>query len=329
MKIVHELKQLDFGGVERIVSNLIKFDKENEYSIIAYKDGPFKEVLKKNGAKVYIAGKEDLDLSADIMHIHSGGDISKLGCELGEKFPVIETIHSPVRSAMPDKFICQRVGVTNAVSKMNKNCKTIYNGLDIDSLIPTLSSENIKKKLGIPQGIPVIGRLGRLGRDKGIEDYLITCRKLQCEGLEFIPLIVGDEARNHDGYVGKVKLMAECLDIKNIKFIGHQADVANYFQIMDTFLYPSPTEGFGLVFAEAMLNQSMVVTYKTDVTHELFSGYAILTEKSINGLAEGVRRSLQQHFRDSILPIAFDRIIQDFNVINMVNQYKDLYEQCK
>lgn len=329
MKIVHELNQLDFGGVEKVIDNLVKFDKDNEYTIAAYKDGPFKKCLEENGAKVVLVEDEEVDLEADIIHIHSGGNISRMVYELGNRFPVIETIHSPIRSAMPNKFISQRIGVTDTVSRMNDNCKTIYNGLDINSLVPTLSPEIIKKNIGIPEGVPIVGRLGRIGRDKGVEDFLIACRYLQKGGFDFVPVVVGGEARDHAGYVGRMKLMAECLDIKNIKFIGHKTDVSNYLQIMDTFLYPSPTEGFGLVFAEAMLNQSLVVTYETDVTLELFGGYAVLTEQSIEGLVNGVKTSFNQSYRDNILPIAYDRVIQDFNVMNMVNQYKDLYEQHK
>ncbi len=329
MKIVHELDQLDFGGVERGISNLVKFDKENEYTIAVYKDGKFRKTLEDNGAKIVMVGKEEVDLEADIIHIHSGGGFSKMCYELGDKFPIIETIHSPIRSPIPSKSIRQRIGVTDAVSKMNDNCKTIYNGLDINSLVPTLSIQIIKKQIGIPEGLPVIGRLGRIGRDKGVEDYLIVCHHLQREGFDFAPVIVGGEARGQAGYMGRMKLMAECLAIKNIKFVGHKEDVANYLQIMDTFLYPSLTEGFGLVFAEAMLNQALVVAYKTDVTYELFGGYAVLTEQSIKGLIDGVRISFKQHFRDNILPIAFDRIVQDFDAINMVTQYKELYEQHK
>jgi len=98
---------------------------------------------------------------------------------------------------------------------------------------------------------------------------------------------------------------------------------------MDTFLYPSSTEGFGLVFAEAMLNEALVVAYKTDVTNELFGGYALLVEQNIRSLIDGVERSLKQSIRDTILPLAYDRIIKDFDAIDMVAQYKELYEQYK
>ena len=60
-----------------------------------------------------------------------------------------------------------------------------------------------------------------------------------------------------------------------------------------------------------------------------FGGYAILAEQSIRGLVEGVKASFGQLLRDSLLPIAYDRVLQDFDAINMLRQYKELYEQYK
>jgi len=78
-----------------------------------------------------------------------------------------------------------------------------------------------------------------------------------------------------------------------------------------------------------MLNEALVVAYKTDVTKELFSGYALLADNNFDSLISCVETSLKQNYRDSLLPIAYDRIVQDFNAINMVKQYGMLYEQHK
>ena len=60
----------------------------------------------------------------------------------------------------------------------------------------------------------------------------------------------------------------------------------------NVFLYPSPTEGFGLVFAEAMYCGSVLVTYDNEVTREVAGGFAILETNSIEGLERGVNRAL-------------------------------------
>lgn len=329
MKIVHELNQLDCGGVERVVRNLIKFDKKNEHTIIAYRDGAFRKELEAVGAKIILLpeGSDEVDLEADIIHVHSGGDVSRMALELGKQFPVIETIHSPVRSPLSPEYISSRVGVTNVVTEMNNKCKTIYNGLDYEALVPNQTKEEMKDIWRIPEGVPVIGRLGRLGKDKGLEEWILTCWELQNRGLNFIPLIVGGPARDCEKYIGKLKLMCASLPLNNVIWTGEKLDNANYFQIMDVFLYPSSTEGFGLVFAEAMFNEAVVVTYKNDVNLELFGGYSILTEKSITALADGVEKALKTEIRDELQGIQQNFVESEYSAERMSQQYQELYER--
>lgn len=326
MEILHELGQLDFGGVEKVIRNIIRYDRENQHIIVAEHDGLFRKELEDVGAKIFVVEKGDtVDVDADVIHIHSGGAISNMASSLGRHFPVIETIHSPIRSPMKSDIIRQRVGVTNAITKINSKCMTIYNGIDLDTMGATRTPEEIKKELGIPEGIPIVGRLGRLGKDKCIEEWMLACYYLQQQGIEFVPLIVGGEARGLNGYVGKMKLLAESLPVKGIVWAGHHADIANYLQIMDVFLYPSPTEGFGLVFLEAMYSGAVVVSYNTPVTREVCSGYSILTEKSIPALVEGVKKALQVPIRDELIPLAIGWVETDFSAEKMSEEYQKLY----
>lgn len=327
MKIVHELGQLEYGGVEKIIKSIIKYDTKNEHFVVTYKDGPFRKEFEKLGTTILMAGNKEIDFMADIAHIHTGGAQSIMAFELGKSIPIIETIHSPVRSPMPDKLIKQRVGVTSAVCQINSNCIPILNGVDLGELETDRYAEDVKRELRIPEGIPIIGRLGRIGKDKCLEEWLLTCYYLQMQGIEFVPLIVGGEASGLNGYIGKLKLMAESLPVKNIVWAGHKSDVANYLQLMDIFLYPSPTEGFGLVFAEAMHAGAVLVTYKNEVTLEVAGGYSILTENSIDGLVMGVKKALDINVRDAIIPIAHDFVDQELNAKRMVSEYQEVYER--
>ena len=331
MKIVHEVNQLDFGGVERVVRNIIKFDKKNKHVIITYRDGAYRPYLEAVGAEIVVLKDETDDVEmndVDCLHIHTGGAHSRMALELGEHFNIIETIHSPVRSAVPQNKVKQRVGVSEAVAKMNSNCITIKNGLDVEEFYSsnTLTPEAIRGQLGIAPNAKVIGRLGRLGKDKGIEDYLLTCYYLQQKGHDIVPVVVGSASEIDKGFAGKMKLLAECLPVKNVIWVGHRADTFNYLQIMDIFLYPSPTEGFGLVFAEAMLAGCGVVTYRTEVTQELFGGFSILTERNIPALVRGCERMLNDSLRVEFQGISASHVEQEYDARRMSEQYQELYE---
>lgn len=329
MKIIHELNQLDFGGVERVIRNLIKFDDKNQHSIAAYKGGNYREELEKVGAKIYVATDEEIELEADIIHVHSGGEKSQAAYQLYDRFALIETIHSPIRSPMPASMFYKRVGVSNAVTVRNNNCETIYNGLDFDDLEPKGDSEKISRDLGINENDVVIGRLGRIGTDKGVEDFLLTCFYLQQRGHTFKTLIVGGEARNAPGYAGKMRLMAESLPVRDVIWVDETDDPGSYMSMMDIFLYPSPTEGFGLVFMEAMYCGCVLVTYKTDVTYELMAGYARLAEQSIMGLVnETEKLLLNNELMTAYSGMTHDWVKSEFSAQRMAEGYQELYERC-
>lgn len=329
MDIVHELNQLDYGGAERIVRNIIKHDQKNKHRVVSYKDGPFRKKLEEAGAVVVVPEKDqEVDMEADIIHIHSGGGLSNMALYLGKNFPVIETIHSPIRSPMRDEVIRQRVGVCEAVTRLNSNCMTILNGIEADEQ-PTRSREEVRAELGIPEDKIVVGRLGRIGTDKGVEDWLLTCYRLQQQGLDFTPLVVGGEAAGLKGtYVGRMKLMAASLPVRGVVWAGPKVDIHNYLQAMDIFLYPSPTEGFGLVFMEALLNGLTVVTYKTAVTEEILAGHAILTDRSIDGLVAGMKKAFDVNYRDAYQGLGASLVESFFTAERMSLDYQELYERC-
>ena len=189
--------------------------------------------------------------------------------------------------------------------------------------------DKVKADLGIDPKLPVIGRLGRLGKDKGLEDWLLSCYYLQQQGLAFTPLIVGPEARDAVGYRGNLKLIAESLPVKGIIWVDGVDNVSDYLEIMDVFLYPSPTEGFGLVFIEAMFCGAVVVSYKNDVTFETIGGYSILTDNSIPALVEGVKQALDPNVRGSIQGMAHDFVRSEYDAERMAKEYSDLYKTVK
>lgn len=331
MKIVHEINQLDFGGVERIIRNIVKFDKKNNHVIIAYKDGAYRKHLEEAGAEIYVLENEKHAVEmgdVGVIHIHTGGASSRMAVELGQVFSVVETIHSPVRSAVPANKVRQRIGVSAPVTRMNENCVTVNNGLDIDEFYNSSNKSRglIRKELGIPHDAVVVGRLGRLGRDKGIEDYLLACYYLQQKGHDIYPVIVGAASEKDKGFEGKMKLMAASLPVKNVIWVGHRTDIFNCLQIMDVFLYPSSTEGFGLVFAEAMLAGCGVVGYATDVTKELYGGFGIFTDQTIPALVDGVQHMLNEYLRNEFAGISAPHVEAEYNAQRMSEQYQEIYE---
>jgi len=324
MKILHELNQLEKGGAERVVAGIIKHDEVNEHLVYTYKDGPMRPILEAAGATVLIENDETENVDCDIIHIHTGGAESVLANMVKNQIPTVETVHSPVVSAVRDEYVVERVGVSNQVTILNRKCRRIYNGVDVDRL-NRLSEDDAREELGIPDNAQVIGRLGRIGTDKYVEEFLLACKAYQ-DNHDCYILIVGDEAATEKGYLGIIKVMAASLPLKNVIFVPATEDVGKYYRTMDVFLYPSPTEGFGLVFFEAMASGVPVITYKNPLTREMLTGAALLVENNIPALANGLENILfHGEITDELIEAGLDIVNDMFTAQEMSLKYQEFY----
>lgn len=138
------------------------------------------------------------------------------------------------------------------------------NGLDLEALsTEDFDIISFRAKLGIDKNTIVLGYVGRLNEDKGIELLLDTFACLTEKELskEVCLVLIGD----YDGsetFVSSIKARIE-RDSK-IKFLGFIKDIAKYYRIMDLFVFPSYREGFGNVLIEASYCKLPVVAF--DVT---------------------------------------------------------------
>lgn len=332
MNVLHEINQLEKGGAERVILGILKHDKENKHMVYTYKDGPMREVFESHGATVYLEpknGEPELDIQADIIHIHTGGESSHIAAATQNALPTIETVHSPITSAVKDAWVMCRVGVSNAVTRKNRKCKTIYNGIDVERLEKD-AGYDLREKLGIPKDAFVIGRLGRIGLDKCLEEFLVACWHIQRSMPEkdIHVLIVGDEALTARGYMAKVKTMAYSLPLKNYHFVPAMEAVGTAYKAMDLFMYPSPTESFGLVYLEAMACGVPVLTWKNEVTEEILMGGAYLVEPTVRGLVVGAKMLItNKDVREQFAHQGSELALGIFTDERMSREYQDLYRR--
>lgn len=122
----------------------------------------------------------------------------------------------------------------------------------------SMDPSEIRLRLGIPDGSPLAGFVGRLTRDKGISDLLQAARLVRESGCDLHLLIIGpwDESD---------PVSSECRrTIENEPWIHFEGDVEApelCYGAMDFMVFPSYREGFPNVVLEAAASGLPTVGY--------------------------------------------------------------------
>lgn len=164
--------------------------------------------------------------------------------------------YSCATKVYPNSFVMAKIIEENGYCKPEK-LKVLgngsSNGIDTDYFSPAHYSDQanatLKADLGILPGEFVFVFVGRLVRDKGIEELVAAFQKLHANHPQLKLLLVGDYEADLD------PISNEALNaIKNhdgIIMTGWQTDVRPYFAVSDALAFPSYREGFPNVVMQA------------------------------------------------------------------------------
>jgi glycosyltransferase involved in cell wall biosynthesis len=97
--------------------------------------------------------------------------------------------------------------------------------------------------------------MGRLNENKGIEDLLEVFSELENTDLE---LLIGGVGKK--SYIEKIKIKYGLNNYSNIKFLDYIDDKEDFFRKLHLFVFPSHSEGLGLVLLEAMSYSKLCLT---------------------------------------------------------------------
>ena len=108
--------------------------------------------------------------------------------------------------------------------------------------------EIIRRKYGLSKESFVYGFVGRITRDKGINELLGAFKKLSEDNPEVYLMMVG-ETENDSGI--DEMLFTWSKKCNHVLYTGFTNVVEQYLSAMDTYILPSYREGFGMGVAEA------------------------------------------------------------------------------
>lgn len=176
----------------------------------------------------------------------------------GLKRKVFETIERMVcrfsTHVQPDSYgnlnFCREQGLYDD----KKSC-VIWNGsakgLDLtafDISKKSIYAEEIKSKYNIPADVPVVGFVGRLGRDKGCHELLKAFQNVKKEFPSAKLLFVGPIEKKETMDPEILDYFENCNDVIKTDRVSN---VEKYTSAMDVYVLPSYREGFGMGVVEA------------------------------------------------------------------------------
>jgi glycosyltransferase involved in cell wall biosynthesis len=118
-----------------------------------------------------------------------------------------------------------------------------------------------RSALGVPEGQPVLGIVGRLQPWKGQHRFIHGLRLLREGGYPAHGLVIGGSAHGFSpGYEQELKeLIRELKLTDSITLVGQVADARPYIAAMDVLISASVNEPFGIVLAEGLAQGVPVV----------------------------------------------------------------------
>ncbi|NKQ11204.1 MULTISPECIES: glycosyltransferase [unclassified Pseudomonas] len=175
------------------------------------------------------------------------------------------------------------LGVSNAVRDEirthlpnweSARIETLYNRIDVAAVqAEQVSREAAREALGLPDGIWVVGNVGRLHPDKDqttlIRGFAQALPQLQNGSL----LAIMGSGRLE----GSLRQLAKDLNIaEQVLFLGQVPSGRRYFKAFDVFALTSDHEPFGMVLLEAMAAGVPVVTSDCGGGREVIDGAGLV-----------------------------------------------------
>ncbi|KRF43247.1 hypothetical protein ASH01_15710 [Terrabacter sp. Soil811] len=129
-------------------------------------------------------------------------------------------------------------------------------GVDSEHFAPRPPDRTLGLSLGLDPDVPVVGFVGRLTRDKGIDTLIEAALLLEGEGRAFQLLVVGPQNEpDSAAYVQRIRHTTLSATV-----VGDADDVRPYFALMQVHVLPSLREGFPNVVLEAAAMEIPTVT---------------------------------------------------------------------
>lgn len=361
MRILYLITGLGMGGAEKVVAGLADaFAAKGHVVCIAYMTGSalvlpsnkniriidLKIVSKLHTLGAFLKLRQLIkDYRPDVLHSHmvhanifarivrlttpinllistahstnEGGKLRMLGYRLTDRLADISTNVSEGAVAAMIAAKATKLGRMIAV----------HNGIQTDTFYFNNDTRvQLRQALAIHEDTRLILAVGRLVDAKDYSNLLRAVSQLPLQTFKYQLCIAGDGQDR--AYLEK---LASDLGISDcVRFLGMRHDVADLMSAADVFVLSSAWEGFGLVVAEAMACERVVVATDCGGVREVLgrAGY-LVKPKDSHALAQSLQVALQLTASQSAAlgRAARQRVISMYSLNSVVKKWLRIYNE--
>lgn len=201
----------------------------------------------------------------------------------------------------------------------------IHNGINTEDFVfEKTARDRIRAELSIGDSTPLIVAVGRLWEQKDYPGLLNAMSGLARRSVDFRLAIVGDGPLRDE-----LEVLAQSLGlVDQVDFLGVRHDVPALMSACDAFVLSSAWEGFGLVVAEAMACERVVVATDCGGVKEVVgeAGYLVKPRDSeALSSAIGQALGLPDSERRAMGKAARQRVIDRFSLAATADRYLAVY----
>lgn len=358
MKICHVINSLSGGGAETHLLDLVHAQKDHGHIVTVIATGPDKKNIKSleeeftnvsdNVLRLYFPRLFNLysyikffknikENKYDIVHTHQPRSdfmffILKSFTDI--KTTWIVSIHGKYDTYLEGNIFFDQIrklsmpllvkiwGSSNQIICISQEVKKWLTTYKIKSNISVVNYWISKSKLANLEETKEyinIGFMGRVNKNKGIEDLLDVFEDLSKDRYNLFIAGSGKEA-----YLQKLN---ERYELKNVNFLGYISNKEEFFSNIDIFVFPSYSEGLGLALLESMSYSKICISRNVAPMNSILnqdSGYLFHNNEELKSII----LDCSHLFKEDILSLN-KKLSNQYNLLNEKYNKQVLFQKIE
>jgi glycosyltransferase involved in cell wall biosynthesis len=282
--------------------------------------------------------------NADVVHAHGyKADIYGYFALRGSGVPLVSTCHTWYDNNLltslygaADRFVLRKyarvVAVSNEVKQRllksgvrGEDIHLVRNGIELspfDNAVPSLREDLL------PDRTPIVGLVGRLSWEKGIDIFLRAAARVLGEFPNARFVVVG-EGPDKD----KLEQLVDELNIRgNVSMLGHRDNMPSVYASLDVMVSSSRQEGLPMAILEGMASSlPLVATAVGEVPTVVLDGRTgvLVPAEDLDSLTAGILKLLRDPaLRKRLGAAARQRVEEEYSSARMTADYLGVYAEA-